>query len=113
MKISELLEKYDFHDSLLEKVYFKEEELILEIDFCRWRQDFYVEGEKETEEIMIVFRDVSVATLPDFKLNSDEIMDAILVNKEKDVEEIKLMLYNDIKESVYFVTICAKEVEVK
>ncbi len=113
MRISKLLEQYDFHDSLLEKIYFRGEQLVLEIDFCKWRQDSYVEGEDETEEIMIVFKNVSDVTIPKLKLNSDEIMGADLINDDVGRKGIKLTVFNDIKQTVYFVIIYAEDVHIE
>lgn len=107
------MQQYDFHDSLLEKVSIKEEQLVLEIDFCKWRQDSYVEGGEETEEIMIIFEKVSDVTIPNLKLNSDEIMDADLIKDDVGREGIKLTVFNDIKQTVYFVIIYAEDVHIQ
>ena len=50
MKINELLNKYTFHDSLLENISYDKEnsKLTLTIDFCFWMQNDYDESQPET-----------------------------------------------------------------
>ena len=72
-----------------------------------------LKGGEETEEIMIVFEKVSDVTIPNLKLNSDEIMDADLIKDDVGREGIKLTVFNDIKQTVYFVIIYAEDVHIQ
>ena len=74
----EQLTKYDFHDSLLERVSYDKDnsKVFLEIDFCNWKQTWYSESDEETLMISLVFENVSDVIIPVFELNSDEIIDS-------------------------------------
>jgi len=61
MKITELAEKYCFHDSGIAKVEFDSEkrEVTLLIDFCNWMQDDYSSDKEENIVLKLVFTKVS------------------------------------------------------
>ena len=65
--VQELLNKYNFHDSNIMKLLHEENNLILSIDFCRWKQKDCKIGEDETKEISLKFEQVS-----DYIWNSDK-----------------------------------------
>ena len=60
MKINELLNKYTFHDSLLENISYDKENsiLTLTIDFCFWMQNDYDESQPETGHIKLLFKNI-------------------------------------------------------
>lgn len=61
MNIQELINRYDFHDSLIECIYFdqKEKDLTIDIDFCCWAQEGYIESDPETKMIKVKFKNVN------------------------------------------------------
>lgn len=109
MKIEELM-NYDFHDSLLENIRFvgENKKIRVEIDFCNWKQNNYVDGTPETLMIALVFSDVESAQIPDLKFNSDQIVGFNVSNDKRVVMDA----YNDIEQDCYSITICAGEVEI-
>lgn len=115
MKLSELSEKYYFHDSSLEDSWFDKEknELILEIELCTWMQDWYSEeSDNDIEIIYLVFRNVLFSDITEFKpSNYDEILDVDLLTAENGREGIKIHIEsaNDFQ----MITIFAEDVEVK
>lgn len=58
MFVSELLNKYDFHDSNVIQLFHEENNLIMKLDLCMWKQKDYEEGEDELKEVSIEFKDV-------------------------------------------------------
>jgi len=60
MTIQEMLKKYYFHDSLLEKIAYNEKSQTLEllVDFCYWAQTDYIEGAPETGHLLVRFHGV-------------------------------------------------------
>jgi len=61
MTITELVEKYYFHDSSIDKVeyYPEKREATLLIDFCNWMQDDYSSDKDENIVLKLVFTNVS------------------------------------------------------
>jgi len=104
------LKNYDFHDSLLENISFDEKtkKLRLDIDFCNWKQKNYVDGDAETYMIALVFERFFSATIPEIKLNSDQIVGFNVTDNQK----VKIEAYNDVVKDCYSVIINAKEVEI-
>jgi hypothetical protein len=58
LKIETFIEEYDLHDSLIEKIQFNGEKLVLDIDLCNWRQKNYNSDEDEMKEIKVIFENV-------------------------------------------------------
>lgn len=106
----EQLAKYDFHDSLLERVLYDKDnsKVFLEIDFCDWKQTWYRESEEETSMLSLVFRNVSDVIIPVFELNSDEIIDFELLPGKG----IRIVGFNDIDDSSYEINFNAETVEI-
>lgn len=99
MKLTELLKKYYFHDSSLESFQLDEQSktLVMEITFCNWMQDDYVDEMEETSNVNLTFCGVSalqcVNVQPRLK-SSDEILEATLIQNEQGETGIKFLLYN-------------------
>ena len=106
----EQLAKYDFHDSLLEKILYDKDnsKVFLEIDFCNWKQTWYSESDEETSVISLVFENASDVIIPTFKLNSDEIIEFELLSGKG----IRIVVFNDIDDSSYEIIINAETVEI-
>ena len=106
----EILNEYDFHDSLLERFIHDKEHnnIILEIDLCNWKQAWYDEKE-ETSMISLIFENISDIIVPEFVLNSDEIIKFEVLSGKG----VKLVAFNDIKNSCYEMIIYAKSVQIK
>jgi len=61
MKITEMVEKYYFHDSSIDSVEYDPEthKATVLIDFCNWMQDDYSKDEAEKIVLKLVFSNVS------------------------------------------------------
>lgn len=85
MDIRDFYNEYDLHDSLLEKVDYNCNKLILTIDFCNWRQKYYCSTESETKLLNLVFYEVKNYSLdainPSF--DSDTILEFRVTNQEE------------------------------
>ena len=106
----EQLAKYDFHDSLLERISYDEDnsKVFLEIDFCNWKQTWYSESDEETLMISLVFGNASGVIIPVFELNSDEIIEFELLSGKG----IRIVVFNDIDDSSYEIIFNAETVEI-
>lgn len=62
MLIKEFAEKYNLHDSGIEKIFYDAEhkKLVLTIEFCFWMQNWYVECEPSNGKISVTFENVSL-----------------------------------------------------
>lgn len=110
MKSFKELMKYDFHDSLLEDVFYDSDnkKVLLKIDFCNWKQEWYNECEEETSIISIVFNNVSNVVMPELKFNSDEIIEFEILSDSC----AKILVFNDISETSYKIIIEAESAEI-
>lgn len=79
MTINELLKKYSFHDSSIEKIEYceKDELLTFTVDFCFWLQSDFVEGNKENGLIKLIFHNVKQYNNLSGDIDSFEILDAV------------------------------------
>ena len=108
-KLAQLAE-YDFHDSLLEEVLYDKhgKKVLLRIDLCNWKQEWYSDAEEETSMLTLTFRNVSGVVLPGHKLNSDEIIEFELLGDNG----VRIIVFNDIEEATFETIIYAETVEV-
>jgi len=108
-KIEQLL-KYNFHDSLLESIDYDrlKRKAVLKIDFCNWKQEWYNETDAETSMIFLVFENVYNISIPEFELNSDEIIEFELIPERG----VKIIVFNDISNSTYEITVLANDIEI-
>ncbi len=111
MTINEFIQKYNLHDSLLEKVDYdeKNKSVKLEIDFCYWQQLDYTDDMPETWIITIEFIGVNKFDFTPYQINSDEIVE--ISHNEKN--EIALTVMNDISGKYMDLIIHADDVTVK
>ena len=58
LKISELLNSYNFHDSLVDDIQCKGNEVVLKIDLCNWKQKNYKSNEAEMKNIELIFSNI-------------------------------------------------------
>ena len=57
MLVKELVKKYNFHDSCVNKLVYKNELVIVDIDLCMWKQLGYQDGTPEFKKIVLKFID--------------------------------------------------------
>ena len=76
MNIIEFTQKYNLHDSLLEKIIVNADTkaIILHVDFCYWLQDSYKDGSPETGMIKITFNNATFDEYKPLQLNSNSIL---------------------------------------
>ncbi len=67
MSINEFFDKYNLHDSYVEKVSYDDtiQNLLLLVNFAFWLQDDYVDGDPENGELQVVFNNVSLYSCQD------------------------------------------------
>ena len=94
MTIQEFINKYEFHDSLIDTVAFDGEsnKVILHIDFAYWKQEWYIENMPETDKLIVIFDGVCSIVCPnDVSWEQISIIQASLEG-----DSIKFALMNDI-----------------
>lgn len=84
MKVEEIIRKYDFHDSCVVEILHERESIKIKIDLCMWRQQGYIDGEKEIKEVILKFYSVQ-----DYKWDSDK------KEEEVDYDTIMEISYNE------------------
>lgn len=103
MLVYDLLRKYNFHDSNMIEIIHKNNKLILRIDFCRWKQKDYENGEDELKEISLEFDNVK-----DFVWNPEKIVDYDTILDFTYVgEKVKIVLFDN---EVLIITFACKTV---
>ena len=111
MNCSELISRYNLHDSLLESITVSDDGLtaVLIIDFCNWAQDQYKETEPETYLIRVIFSNVETFVYDDHELNSDTILDA----KSISPTSIEIVTLHDETNEISVLRISAREVRIE
>lgn len=84
MKVKDLVENINFHDSNVIELLYENNIVKLKIDLCMWQQKNYKDEDNERKEILLVFNDVE-----------DYIWDSLKAEKEIDYDTILDMSYND------------------
>ena len=108
MKILEFIEKYNLHDSLLEKSEYDGQTARLFIDFCYWQQDWYTDDMPETGNIIVTFGGCTGFYCPPFQSDSDEIL-SVSASENR----LTLSIYNCPSDDCICITINAAAVSVK
>jgi uncharacterized ubiquitin-like protein YukD len=114
LRISELLESYNFHDSLLDNIIIEDDCVTLLVDFCNWMQEKYDESIPETEEIKIIFSKVMDVEGNDYELDSDSILEVQQQQLSNGMIEVCWKVENDIDNDLKIIKlICFDEVFLK
>ena len=115
MKITEMVEKYYFHDSGIAKVEFDQEkrEATLLIDFCNWAQKNYTDDQEENIVLKLVFSNVTSMLGEKPLLDANEILDCQVIENGRTLEfyTIRTDIANRSREHVPF-RIVAEDVTV-
>lgn len=115
LRLSELINMYNLHDSLVENITFLKDELKLmfDIELCKWKQESYKDTEPEMALVKLVFSGVRKYEIkPDLEVyDSNEILEIEVsqVSDERDTEIIKIILRGD--DDVRIIQIQASNVE--
>ncbi len=111
MNISEFIQNYNLHDSLIEKVDYDEKNKIVTIiiDFCYWQQVGYTDDMPETGIIVVDFKNVSKFIFTSYQINSDEIIDVTY----DETNGLSLILMNDILKDCVEINIYAETVNIR
>lgn len=107
MLINELLNKIDFHDSNVISLYHKENNLIIKLDLCMWKQKSYKKGEKELKEISLKFSNVEQFKWDSEKYEKDIEYETIL-NFSYDGKMAKIVLEDDNISIITFKCSCVE-----
>ena len=78
MLVSELLNKYNFHDSNVVELLHDQQDLIFKLDFCNWEQKDYVEGDEDIKEMYLKFKNIKNFVWDSPKTERDIDYDTIL-----------------------------------
>ena len=84
MKVKDMVENINFHDSNVIELLYENNIVKLKLDLCMWQQKYYNEGDSEQKEILLVFNTVE-----------DYIWDSLKTEKDIDYDTILDMSYND------------------
>ncbi|MDO4584304.1 MAG: hypothetical protein Q4D62_09400 [Planctomycetia bacterium] len=115
MELNELLEKYDFHDSGLERIQYDsaERRAEMEVEFCNWMQDYFQKGMVKQPIVSLVFTEVSemkYAGLEQYD-EGNVILQASLIKNPSNQEGVEFLVYNDETNQLKHIRIFAEEVE--
>ena len=101
LKISELLNSYNFHDSLVDDIQFKDNKVVLKIDLCNWKQKNYKSSEAEMKNIELIFSNiedyeldaridtVDSDTILEFKYDGNSKSVKLVLEDEDDIKILK------------------------
>lgn len=111
MTLREVEDSYDFHDSILEKIYYEEAKAILIIDLCNWRQKDFKEGGPEMIRVKLILNSSEQNTQED---NDTKVIGKTIleVNYKQDFSEVEFILLNDEDGSINIIEIIARSSEV-
>ncbi|WBW95232.1 hypothetical protein [Oceanirhabdus sp. W0125-5] len=112
MKINNLLNMYDFHDSVIKNIIYisNKKEITFEINLCNWRQLNYKDNDLEIIKLKLVFTGIEAfKTAPEyFKFDNEEILDVSCKFDEKNNNYfVKFVVYG--KDDVILIKFYAKE----
>ena len=109
MTISELLEKYQFHDSTLENVRVLHGDSVeLVIDVCLWMQRDYRNEGAETQMQRFLFEGAAVFAYDECAIDSDSILEA----RAPDERTLELALFGQSDESCHILRVSADSVRI-
>ena len=110
MKLSEMVNKFYFGDSTIERIICKENEVVFEITFCVWAQDWYdEEKDNELEKLILTFKNIIKSDCRNYNAGRvDLIKDCELIAEENGLEGIRFSSW--CAEGLYSVTVFAEEV---
>ncbi len=110
MTIKELYKKYYMHDSAITHIDYSEKTqcLEMEIDFCYWAQEWYVDGDPELMKMKISFEGVEEYSGPLGDIDYFNIYDGL-------VKDDKYYLYfvDEYNDQHYELNISPKNIEVE
>lgn len=84
MKVKDMVENINFHDSNVIELLYENNIVKLKLDLCMWQQKGYKEGDDEIKEILLVFEAVE-----------DYIWDSLKTEKDIDYDTILDISYNN------------------
>lgn len=110
MTLTEFANKYDLHDSTIEKIEYDKNKKVatFKIDFCQWRQKDFVQGQAENVMIDVNFFAVKELELPNTISKSNTILDVHLILGNT----IEIVVLNDDTDDVFILRIYADDVNV-
>jgi hypothetical protein len=97
MKVADLVNMYDFHDSTIENVNVNDlsRRITMEITLCNWKQQNYNENEAELVDACIIFENVSEFEIEpiDSHFDGDEILLTQIITEQNE-EKLKIIVYD-------------------
>lgn len=114
MYIKELLRKYNFHDSLIEDMSFKNDTLELTINLCNWKQKAYDKQDDEMINISLIFKDIRnfIFDVTEEKFDYDTILEFVCEDITNELyHKVKIVLDGDT--NIKIIKFIGREVEVR
>lgn len=97
MKLSELINRYDLHDSMIENVHVSKisQTITVDITLCNWKQPNYSEDEPELISSSLVFENIYEFEIEpkDTHFDGDEIIQTETIEKNNK-EKLKIVAYD-------------------
>jgi len=114
MKISDLMQKYDFHDSSIQDIVLSSDtELIIYIELCNWRQAGYQANEPEIVNGYLSFSGVvNYHIVPSLHKFDYEIL-SVEIGQSLDSDDEQMKIVIRATEDVAIINIQASDVEWK
>lgn len=110
MTTKEFCNKYNLHDSLLQKIELNHTKKTakLTIDFCYWQQKGYRDEEPETGTVFIVCSGITSISFGDHQIHDDQIVSCTTNTNGT----ITMITESDITKDYHTITISAENVEI-
>lgn len=110
MKLSEMMNEFYFEGSTIERILCKENEIVFEITFCVWAQDWYdEEKDNELEKLILTFKNVEKSDCRNYNAGREDLIkDCELIAGEGGLEGVRFSSW--CEEGLYSVTVFAEEV---
>ena len=80
MTLSELNNDFYFHDSVLEKIEYKNRELKMHCQFCEFMQANYQDQDNTKSDIIVVFHNAVYETRGNWRINGAGFLNQVLQN---------------------------------
>ena len=99
MNFKELVDTYDFHDSLITKIQ-RGINVEITIDFCHWKQEYYNSSMSETGEVKLLCHNAIIDSPIDGDIDYYSILDIVASDTQATINAL-----DDFNDTEYTITI--------
>ena len=89
------IKEFDFHDSCVNKLEYRDDSIFLDIDLCMWKQNDYKEGQQELKRVVLKFLDVKNYNWDSEKTEEDIDYDSI-ISATYNENNVKIVMGDDV-----------------